>query len=99
KQRRDHANCGNDLRNRTDRFQIHARRLPNESGCDDVDLLWRGTRCRAPKIMGRDGARPSSCYRGNGCSDFAKAYAATVPTAEFSASSFGTILSSVSAAV
>src|SRR5436190_22155760 len=41
----------------------------------------------------------TTTQRGNGCSMFASAYARTATTAEFSASSFGTILSSVSAAV
>ena len=42
---------------------------------------------------------PNADHRGSGFSKFARAYAVTATTAAFSANSFGTILSRVSAAV
>ena len=39
-QRRNHANRGKQLRDRTDRFQIHSRGLTNALDNDDVDLLF-----------------------------------------------------------
>ena len=37
-QRRNHASCGKQLRNRAERLEIHARALANQRQNDDVDL-------------------------------------------------------------